>query len=324
MRLKNEYPIRSFIKIKKDIYKKTFIIPNMYTNCNSKKIADININSNITSDGIIKIDANYNYSYDETNNFSHIYKFYNNYQKFKEVKLNHNIISNVVNDKFDIRGVNSTKINLLIYLVNNNKNNKSVDLFDYNTVQVIYNDNIDTLKSDTNKSNISSNLEILNTNKSNISSNFEIINTNKEDIASNIGKIDENKEDIASNLEKINENKEDVLLLQNSNVKAFYNLDKILIYNIPKGDQTVSENNHYHIFEKEIIYDFVKDSYLEIVLKVLTEIRNYVIIGFLKILCNFIMKMMIYFIQFHYQQLWGVLIGYLPLNQFLWFLLIII
>ena len=45
----------------------------MSTNYNSKKIADININSNITSDGIIKIDANYNYAYDETNNFSHIY-----------------------------------------------------------------------------------------------------------------------------------------------------------------------------------------------------------------------------------------------------------
>ena len=137
----------------------------MSTNYNSKKIADIYNNSNLTTDGIIKIDANYNYSYDETNNFSHIYKFYNNYQKFKEVKLNHNIISNVVNDKFDIRGVNSTKINLLIYLENNNRDNKSVVLFDYNTVQVIYNDNIDTLKSDISKSNSSSNLEKIDENK---------------------------------------------------------------------------------------------------------------------------------------------------------------
>ena len=206
----------------------------MSTNYNSKKIADININSNITSDGIIKIDANYNYSYDETNNFSHIYKLYNNYQKFKEVKLNPNIISNVVNDKFDIRGVNSTKINLLIYLVNNNKNNKSIDLFDYNTVQVIYNDNIDTLESDINKSNISSNLEKIDENKSNISSNLGKINTNKSNISSNLGKIDENKEDIASNLGKIDEYKEDILSLKNSNIKSFYNLDKIFIYNIKK------------------------------------------------------------------------------------------
>ena len=74
------------IKFKKDIYEKTFIIPNMTSNYNSKKIGDIYINSNITSDVIIRIDANYNYSYDETDNFSHIYKFYNNHQKFKEIK----------------------------------------------------------------------------------------------------------------------------------------------------------------------------------------------------------------------------------------------
>ena len=121
----------------------------------------IYIHSKFTTDGIIKIDSNYNYCYDKTNNFSHAYKFYNNDKKFKEVRLNHNIISNVVNDKFDIQGINSTKINILIYLVNNNKDNKSIDLFVYNTVQVIYNDNIDTLKSDTNKNNISSNLEKL-------------------------------------------------------------------------------------------------------------------------------------------------------------------
>ena len=45
--------------------------------------------------------------------------------------------------------------------------------------------------------------------------------------------------------------------------------------------------NHFHIFEKEITYDFIKNSYLEIALKVLTEISNYVLIGFFQILCNF-------------------------------------
>ena len=74
----------------------------MSTNSNSKKIGNIYINSNFTTDGIIKIDANYNYYPIDNNNFSHTYKFYNNYQKFKDVKLNHNKISNVVNDKFDI------------------------------------------------------------------------------------------------------------------------------------------------------------------------------------------------------------------------------
>ena len=38
----------------------------------------------------------------------------------------------------------------------------------------------------------------MNTNKSNISSNLEKIDENKEYMASNLGKIDENKEDILS------------------------------------------------------------------------------------------------------------------------------
>ena len=81
-------------------------------------------------------------------------------------------------------------------------------------------------------------------------------------------------------MEKIND-------LQNTNIKAFYNLDKIFIYDIEKGYQTVDKNNHYHIFEKEITYDFTKNSYLEIILKVLTEVSNYVLIGYFQILCNF-------------------------------------
>ena len=75
----------------------------------------IYISSKFTTDGIIKFNAIYNYSYDKTNNFSHAYNFYNNGKKFKRVVLNHNIISNVVNDKFDIQGINSTRINILIY-----------------------------------------------------------------------------------------------------------------------------------------------------------------------------------------------------------------
>ena len=173
------------IKIKKDIDKKTFIISNMYTNSISKKISNMYINSNFTTDGIIKINANYNYSYDDSNNFSHIYKFYNNYQKFKEIKLDHNKTLNLINDKFNIPGFNSKRINLLIYLVNNNNDNSSAELFDYNTIQITYNDNVDISKIDINADNISSNLEKIETNKSNISSNFKKIETNKSNILSN-------------------------------------------------------------------------------------------------------------------------------------------
>ena len=73
------------IEIRKDIYKKTFVILNMSTNYNSKNIVDIYSISNLTTDGITKINANYNYCYDKTNNFSHVYKFYNNGKNSKKL-----------------------------------------------------------------------------------------------------------------------------------------------------------------------------------------------------------------------------------------------
>ena len=173
----------------------------MSTNYNSKKIANIYINSNFSTDGVIN--ANYNYSYGASNNFSHISKFFNNNQKSKEIKLNHK--SNVVSNKFNIPAVNSTRISLLIYLANNDNDNSSAELFDYNTIQIIYND-VETSKTDTNTSNISSNLTKIGTNKTNISSSLNKIGTNENAISSNLNKIGTIKNAILSNLTKIGTN----------------------------------------------------------------------------------------------------------------------
>ena len=82
---------------------------------------------------------------------------------------------------------------------------------------------------DTNTSSISSNKGLISTNTSNISSNLKNkINTNISDISDNSGLINTNISSIESNLEKIN-------ALQNSNIKAFYNLDQIFIYDIENG-----------------------------------------------------------------------------------------
>ena len=175
-------------------------------------------------------------------------------------------------------------------------------------MEIIYNDFTKVSKTDYNIDNIASNLEKITANEEDISSNLSKINNNSSDITSNLGKISTNEgkissnsgqisknegnissnsgqisaneENIASNIEKITTNQGNILSLQNSNVKAFYDLDKIFIYDIEKGNQTVSKNNYNHIFEKEIIYNLIKDSYLEIILKVTTEISSYVLIGF--------------------------------------------
>ena len=114
------------------------------------------------------------------------------------------------------------------------------------------------------------------------------LDTNENNISSNSNKIGTNENDISSNLKNIYYNRDNILSLEISNIKSFYNLGKIFIYNIEKGHETVNNDNYYHMFKKEIAYDFLKDSYLESILKVLTEISNYVLIGYFKILCNFI------------------------------------
>ena len=319
--------IENDIKITNDIYNETFVISNMSTSSRSKNIFEKIINSNFTTNGIIKINANCNYIYDAKYNFKHIYYFFNDNNKvFKKISFYNNRVSNVVKDEFNIESVDSTSIRILICL-SGNLDYKKIELFGNNTIQIIYNetdlkldinkdniasnlkkinDNVSDIsnksglinantssiadnleKINDNSSDIESNLEKINDNSSDIESNLEEINDNSSDIESNLEKINDNSSDIESNLEKINDNKDDIIALQNSNVKAFYNLDEIFIYDIEKGDQTVNKDKHFHIFEKEMYYNFVKNSYLEIILKVLTEISNYVLIGFFQILCNF-------------------------------------
>ena len=165
----------------------------------------------------------------------------------------------------------------------------------------------------TNTGSISTNSGLINTNKSSIASNLLKINTNTGSISTNSGLINTNTENIASNLEKIND-------LQTSNVKAFYNLDQIFIYDIPKKDgKTVDKNNHLHIFEKEIIYNFTKNSYLEIALKVLTEVSNYILIGYFQILCNFYDQDNNLFYTISLSTAMGSINNYQQLNLFLLF-----
>ena len=288
-----------------DIYNETFDIPRFSEIYKDNRIFYRQLYSNFTTNGIIKINAKYNYIYDENYTLKHVYRFFNNRIQFKKIELQHDRSSNVINDKFEIQGIDSNRIDIAVYYENNIYSRK-IELVGNNTIQINYIEK--NSKLDMNKNNISSNKGLIETNASDISDNSGLISTNTFNISSNKGKIDTNTSDISSNLSKINtltsdisdnfglistntesiaSNLKKINDLQTSNVKAFYNLDKIFIYDIEKGYQNVDKDNHYHIFEKEITYDFIKNSYLEIALKVLTEISNYVLIGFFQILCNF-------------------------------------
>ena len=281
-----------------DIYNETFPISRFSVTYKDNRIFYKQLYSNFTTNGIIKINAKYNYVYDENYTLKHVYRFFNNRIQFKKIELDHDRSSNVINDKFEIQGIDSNRIDIAIYY-ENNTDSKKIELVGINTIQINYienNSKLDMNKNnissnkgliETNTSDISSNKGLIDTNKSSISSNKDLIETNTSSISTNLGLINTNTSSISTNLGKINENKDDIIALKTSNIKAFYNLDQIFIYDIENGYQTVNKDNHFHIFEKEITYDFIKNSYLEIALKVLTEISNYVLIGFFQILCNF-------------------------------------
>ena len=73
----------------------------------------------------------------------------------------------------------------------------------------------------------------------------------------------------------------------NDELDASYNLKNIYTYDIKAKSQFVDKNKPFHIFEQSIVNFFKKDSFLEVSIKVLTEISNYILIGFFEILCEF-------------------------------------
>ena len=184
---------------------------------------------------------------------------------------------------------NTGSISTNLGKINTNTSSISTNLGKINTNTGSISTNLG--KINTNTSSISTNLGKINTNTGSISTNLGKINTNTSSISTNLGKINTNTSSISTNLGKINDNTSDIEKINelNKNIKAFYNLDQIFIYDInpDPNNKVVDKDNHFHIFEKEITYDFIKNSYLEIALKVLTEISNYVLIGFFQILCNF-------------------------------------
>ena len=139
-----------------DIYNETFPISRFSVTTKDKRIFYRQLYSNFTTNGFIKINAKYNYVYDENYTLRHVYRFYNNRRQFKKIELDHDRSSNVINDKFEIQGIDSNRIDIAIYY-ENNTDSKKIELVGINTIQINYIEN--NSKLDMNKNNISSNKE---------------------------------------------------------------------------------------------------------------------------------------------------------------------
>ena len=154
----------------------------------------------------------------------------------------------------------------------------------------------DLSKIDDNENNISSNLEKINSHSSTISSNFKQttrnantistnstqINTNTSDISTNLGKIDnnikaiilinknsqDNSKNISSNLKQINSNTKSI----STNLEKIDNFTQYILqsgkdfeekYIIEKQIFRFNKDKHFYtLFEKEIEFEFTKNSLL--------------------------------------------------------------
>ena len=157
-----------------------------------------------------------------------------------------------------------------------------------------YDDDLE--KIDDNENNISSNLGKINSHSSTISSNFKQatrnantistnstqINTNTSDISTNLGKIDDNikaiilinknsqdnSKNISSNLKQINSNTKSI----STNLEKIDNFTQYILqsgkdfeekYTIEKQIFKFNKDKHFYtIFEKEIEFEFTKNSLL--------------------------------------------------------------
>ena len=118
------------------------------------------------------------------------------------------------------------------------------------------------------KNDISSNTSKIDDNISDISTNSGLISTNTSSISTNSGQIDTNKNNISSNLLKINDNTSSI----STNLKKIDNSTQYILqsgkdfeekYTIEKQIFRFNKNKHFYtIFEKEIEYDFTKNSLL--------------------------------------------------------------
>ena len=150
--------------------------------------------------------------------------------------------------------------------IDDNKDDISSNLGKINNNSSIISTNFKQLT--TNAGNISSNLGKINTNTKSISTNSGQINDNSSSISSNLGKINDNSSNISSNLKQISTNTKSI----STNLEKIDNFTQYILqsgkdfeekYTIEKQIFKFNKNKHFYtMFEKEIEFDFTKNSLL--------------------------------------------------------------
>ena len=162
-------------------------------------------------------------------------------------------------------GDNENNISSNLLKIGDNENNISSNLSKIGNNENNISSNLSKIRD--NENNISANLSKIGDNESNISSNLLKIGNNENNISSNLSKIGNNENNISSNLSKIGDNENNI----SSNLEKINNIKEFLIspedfkktFNIEKQIFSFNKTRHFYtLFEKEIEYNFTRNSLL--------------------------------------------------------------
>ena len=264
------------------------------------KLSEIEIENNFKINGILEFDNYIYYRYDnlqlDHHRLQHEYRIFDDqnnllYKKIlnktntSDLDFDKNIM--LVKDNFYFTFKNNyNKIKIIFDLFRvyrHGTGNFNLELINESFVNITYLDKNDiSLKIEDNENNISSNFRQTTRNANTISTNSTRINTNSSDISSNLGKIDnnikaiklinknsqDNSKDISSNLGKINMNTKSI----STNLEKIDNFTQYILqsgkdfeekYTIEKQIFRFNRDKHFYtLFEKEIEFDFTKNSLL--------------------------------------------------------------
>ena len=296
-----------------EIFKKTYIIKNQSFRFTKNivyfKLLEIEIENNFNKDGKLEFDNYIYYKYDnlqrDHHRLQHEYRIFDDQNNLLHKKIlnktntsdldfDNNIM--LIKDNFYVtfkNNYNKIKIILDLFRVyRHGTGNFNLELINESFVNITYLDKndislkIDSNKDDivsnlskinTNEGNISTNLGKINTNEENISTNLSKINTNEGNISTNLGKINTNEGKISTNLSKINTNEDDILynlneinyLKNNNSTQYLKNIYNILFYN----NKTQIDFKGI-FFEKVFQVNASINDFIEIDLKMLLEYEN--------------------------------------------------
>ena len=250
-----EFTINSLIHIKCDInYKYVDVVNNYFRLQHEYNIYDDE--DNLLNRFLFNHDKYYNNSEDlNTNEYFYIY-LKQNYSKLRVELVLHRI------NRYGSGTINLSILNGFV----------DVDYLDKN-ISLSLNEVINDV--DVNKNS----LDIVNNNVINVQKNLDNVNLDLDNIKNDVN-------DVKNNIDSVKFDLDNVKLDINS-LNTYYKLKNIYTYDIKSKSQFVDKNKPFHIFEQNIINDFKKDSYLDVSIKVLTEISSYISIGFFEILCEF-------------------------------------